>query len=69
MLFDTLSEALADIDALQDYNLDHLIKHYGISFQYSSSLQIAYMVSLFPTPTLCSSTQILSIQNELRLMN
>ena len=38
MLFDTLDEALADIDSLQDYNLDHLIKHYGISFQYSSSL-------------------------------
>ncbi|ARW21822.1 hypothetical protein [Levilactobacillus brevis] len=38
MLFDTLDGAIADIDSLQDYNLDHLIKHYGISFQYSSNL-------------------------------
>lgn len=38
MLFDTLDGAIADIDSLQDYNLDYLIKHYGISCQYSSSL-------------------------------
>lgn len=38
MLFDNLESAIADIDALQDYNLDRLIKHYGISFQYSSEL-------------------------------
>lgn len=38
MLFDTLDEALADINDLQDYNLDRLIKHYGINCQYSSGL-------------------------------
>jgi len=38
LLFDNLDSALADINALQDYNLDHLIKRYKISFQYSSEL-------------------------------
>lgn len=36
LVFDTLDAALADVDTLQDYNLDRLIKHYEISCQYSS---------------------------------
>ncbi|PTM21769.1 hypothetical protein DA798_08620 [Lactobacillus sp. PFC-70] len=38
MFFDTLDAALDAIDALQDYNLDRLIKRYGINCQYSSMM-------------------------------
>lgn len=58
MLFDNLKSALADIDALGDYNLDRLIKHYDIDVQYANMTHTINGYTLPLTRTIFINNQL-----------